>query len=344
MCLYPKLLPNKKYTKTKKNGGNIPPVIDQRVLKVPIGCGNCIECTKQKARNWQIRLSEEVKRMTNGKFVTLTFRTEALVKLAEEHKELSGYPLDNQIATTAVRRFLERWRKKYKTSVRHWLVTELGHKNTEHLHLHGILWTDANGEDVQQLWQYGHIWRGYEQEPKVNGWSKKLYVNQATVTYITKYINKVDTVHQNYKPKIFTSSGIGKDYEISENARNNKFKGTKTDETYRTNKGDKIGLPTYYRNKIYSESEREQLWLNKLDENIRWVMGVKIKADDHEAYLKTLEHAQRVNRELGYGSDQKDWNQEVYEQERRRILMEKRKDSLRRGNSKDIGFERDPET
>jgi hypothetical protein len=33
MCLYPRLIKNRKYIKNKKNGGNIPPVKDERVLK-----------------------------------------------------------------------------------------------------------------------------------------------------------------------------------------------------------------------------------------------------------------------------------------------------------------------
>ena len=54
--------------------------------------------------------------MKNGKFVTLTFSEESLVELGEDKNinTLNGYNLDNGIATLAVRRFLERWRKKYK--------------------------------------------------------------------------------------------------------------------------------------------------------------------------------------------------------------------------------------
>ena len=48
MCLYPKLIKNKKYVANKKNGGIIPEVEDDRVLYVPVGCGNCIECKKKK--------------------------------------------------------------------------------------------------------------------------------------------------------------------------------------------------------------------------------------------------------------------------------------------------------
>jgi hypothetical protein len=40
MCLYPKLIKNRKYVANKKNGGNIPVPSDKRVLMVPVGCGN----------------------------------------------------------------------------------------------------------------------------------------------------------------------------------------------------------------------------------------------------------------------------------------------------------------
>ena len=46
MCSYPRLIKNRKYIANKKNGGNIPPVSDLRVLMVPVGCGKCIECKK----------------------------------------------------------------------------------------------------------------------------------------------------------------------------------------------------------------------------------------------------------------------------------------------------------
>ena len=49
MCLLPKLIKNKKYCSTKKNGGIIPAVSDKRALYVAVGCGRCMECLKQKA-------------------------------------------------------------------------------------------------------------------------------------------------------------------------------------------------------------------------------------------------------------------------------------------------------
>ena len=72
--------------------------------------------------------------------MTMTFSNEALDKLEKECK--SEDP--NEIAARAVKLFGKRWIKKYNESIKHWLVTELGHgkraefhKSTERLHLPG---------------------------------------------------------------------------------------------------------------------------------------------------------------------------------------------------------------
>ena len=208
MCLYPRLIKNPKYKENKKNGGIIPAILDKRVLAVPIGCGECIECRKQKRRNWQVRLLEEVKERTDGIFVTLTFSNERFKKYARRHKRLKGYNLDNAIATEAVKHFLENWRKEHKTSVRHWLVTELGHNGTENIHLHGIIWTKEDAQKIRNHWKNGFVWLGSQ-----NSYGQITnYVNEKTVNYIIKYITKIDEQHKAYKPKILCSKGIGAVY------------------------------------------------------------------------------------------------------------------------------------
>lgn len=319
MCLYPRLIINRKYTKTKKNDGNIPPIKDHRVKYVPIGCQKCIECTKKKSREWQTRLQEHIKTNTNGKFITLTFSNKEYEILNREiDNNVQGYQRDNEIATLATRRFLERWRKRYKRSIQHWLVTELGHKGTENIHIHGILWTDENYNTIRKYWKYGHIWPTEKQNIRT-------YVNATTINYLIKYVSKQDHDHKTYKPKVLCSPGIGQAYTKTYQSKTNNYNGQKTNESFRTSTGHLVALPIYWRNKIYTEEEREQLWLQKLDKQERWIMGVKIKVHNKEGienYFNTLKHYRRLNNELGYGTDQKDWNQEKYERDKR-ILMQK---------------------
>lgn len=316
MCLFPRFIQNKKYTETKKNGGVIPPVLDSRVLYVPIGCNRCMECRKQKAREWSVRLAEEVKSARNGKFVTFTFSNESYKRLWEDTAaELRGYEKDNAIATLGVRRFLERWRKEHKVSVRHWLITELGGKGTENIHLHGIIWTEQKMEVIAKAWGYGFM---YDSAYKGN------YVDGSTVTYITKYIQKIDEKHKLYMPKILTSAGIGRGFTDKPRATENKYKGADTNEGYRTDKGHKLALPIYYRNKLYSDEERERLWLNKLDKGERWIGGMKIKADDHESYSGLIKFFRERNKKLGYGGYITPEEQARYEIERRELLQRQR--------------------
>lgn len=324
MCLYPKLIDNPKYRANKKNGGNIPPIRDSRVKKVPIGCGDCMECRKQKARGWQVRLLEDLKEHKNGKFITLTFSGEALLKLRDyvnrdKEKPYEGYELDNMTCIAAVRLFLERWRKEYKKSLRHWFVTELGHSGTEHVHIHGIVWTDQDIKNVVRHWQYGHVWIGEQKNGKVIN-----YVNERTVNYIVKYVHKVDEKHRYYKSMILTSAGIGRCYTKGHDWKKNKYKGKATDTTYRSRQGFKIAMPNYWRNKIYTEHERELLWLHMLDKMERWVCGerVSIKDDDKE-YYRLVEYYRVKNVKLGYGG-LKTWEQEQYERERRIIKQRER--------------------
>lgn len=318
MCLYPTLIRNPKYLANAKNGGNPPPITDPRTQWVPIGCQDCIECRKKKAREWQTRLAEDITKHTNGKFITLTFNQTSLQKLYnhEKIKDLKGYHKDNAVATLATRLFLERARKKYKRSIRHWLVSELGTKQTERIHLHGILFTDKPLTEIEQIWQYGHVWKGKLIKNKIVN-----YVSQKTVNYITKYITKQDEKHPYYKAIVLTSPGIGNAYTTKFNATRNQFKDRNTDTTYRTTSGHRISLPIYWRNKIYTDQQREKLWLNQLDNQIRYILGTPIDIrKGYNTYYRVLKCAQKQNNKLGYGNGEKTWDQLQYEIARREML------------------------
>lgn len=326
MCLYPQLMYNPKYKTSKKNGGVIPAIPDKRVQWVPIGCGNCIECRKQKARGWQIRLLEDIKTNKNGKFITLTFSNESIKELIEQEpnkawhglKGKEGYERDNGIAKRAVRLFLERWRKTHKKSVRHWLITELGHNGTENIHMHGIIWTDEKIDEIRKHWKYGYIY------PKKTT-KEKNYVSERTVNYIIKYVTKQDEIYKGYKPIIMTSAGIGANYTKTYNATKNKYNEKTTNETYRTATGNKIAMPTYWRNKIYDDEEREKLWLQKIDKNIRYVCGeqVSIEKDDKD-YWALVEWHRKRSKQLGYATKDEIWKRKKYEEQRRNMMTEKR--------------------
>lgn len=355
MCLYGQLIKNPKYLPNKKNGGIIPHCHDKRVMAVPIACGRCMECMNARGSEWQTRLLEDVRHNKNGKFITLTFSNESIKEIAEKittkttkvrtgiksswkdkngklcHRYkyrystekiiLKGYETDNAIATYAVEKFRERWRKAEGKSPRHFLITELGHQGTENIHLHGIIWTD-DVEKVTKHWGYGFTWTG---ETDYRG-IKKNYVTEQTVNYITKYITKVDFDHKYFKSKILTSAGIGKGYLDRQDWIKNKYNPNgETREYYKNREGYKLKLPIYWRNKIYSEWEREQLWLEKLNKNIRYVDKEEIDiSNGEENYWKAIETARIKNARLGFETRTIDWNRKRYEEDRRKLLQQER--------------------
>jgi len=122
------------------------------------------------------------------------------------------------------------------------------------------------------------------------------------------------------------SPGIGAKYAESIKAIENKYEEQKeTRETYKTNTGHKIALPIYYRNKIYTEEEREKLWIQKLDKQIRYINGIKydISKSDVE-YKQALAYAQKINQQLGYGDGNINWTEKELEKQRRKYKLQER--------------------
>lgn len=326
MCLYPNLVQNPKYKPNKKNGGDVPHMQDKRVGLVPIKCGLCMECAAARSAEWKSRLLEEVKHQKQkGNFVTFTFNNESYKNLVEQAKKeipgIKGYDLDNQVATIAVKFWRERWRKKTGKSPRHWIITELGHGETEHLHMHGIVWTDTP-EMIDKAWNSDKVKYGYITLGDGKG---RNYVNDQTIGYITKYITKLDPQHKYYKPIILSSNqpGIGHGYTNTFNAKHNKFKGAETKTTYKTNQGFEVNLNVYWRNKLYTEEEREALWIAKLDKGVQYIGGEKIDAKDAVNREKLLKYYQKISNRLGYGSPG-NWEAKAYEQQRRELYQNKR--------------------
>ena len=177
--------------------------------------------------------------------------------------------------------------------------------------MHGIVWTDEK-EDIGKIWKYGKIWIGK-------------YVSERTVNYIVKYVNKVDQKHKEYNSKIYASKGIGRGYLERKDAQRNIYKTGETIETYKTREGIELALPIYYRNKLYSDDEKEKLWIEKLDKEERYVCGVKVDiSEGEEKYYKLLENKRIINKRLGYGDDEVNWERKKYEQERRNIKRKER--------------------
>lgn len=312
MCLYPVFVKNPKYKPNKKNKGRPPICTDRRLLYIPIKCGYCIECRKQKQREWRVRLEEEL-RSNYGYFITLTISPEEIKNL-EEKTGLSWKENPNEIASKGLRLFLERVRKDTGKSMRHWCVTELGEDNSR-IHLHGIFFGQKSAELVRKHWKYGFIFIGQ-------------YCNSRSVNYMTKYMLKVDTKHPEFKQIVLASPGIGSGYfnRLDWQWQKQNYKKLEVP-TYTFRNGTKMAMPKYYKDKLFTEKERNKMWINNLNRGTLWIYGEKVKAND----WKTIDNLRKYWQNFGktiMGDDPIAWDKAKTrraEEKQRKAIAEARK-------------------
>lgn len=279
MCLNPVKIKNPAYSISKKNPLNDRQPIDERLRYIEVPCGHCPECRYKKKMSWQIRLQEHNKYMTEigykGYFVTLTFSEHSLIKL-------SHYTHSNDaliICSTAIRLFRDRFRKSAfsdLSELHYFLIPELGHQNTQRLHLHGIIWinqqlpeiyTDryvrprTDGSTLSKIWLYGNIYFGHN-------------VSNKAINYITKYMLKKDNNHPDFNPNPYHTRFLGDNF-LKEHSHY-KFDGSKTITQYRLDNGKLTSLPSYYMHKLYDPLEREFLQAQLLDTEYKFIHGIKV--------------------------------------------------------------------
>lgn len=246
-------------------------------------------------------------------FVTLTFSDSSLNEIRRKLaiKDNPSYEEQNMICYYALRHYMELYRKYNKGKYpRYWFITELG-EDFERIHMHGILWGDAS---LLNLWKYGY-------------WYKGDYVNEKTINYITKYMLKIPEKNPEFIGKVMASKGIGKGYWRSYNAKRNRYIPSGTNENYKLPNGAEIPLPQYYRNYIYTEEEKEKLWIEKQERGYRYIGGEKVMMDDEETWANLTKYYQNIS-ETVWKIDPIKW-----EAEKQRKRLAKMRKALRRVNN-----------
>lgn len=200
-----------------------------KYIEVPCGC--CHSCERSRMRSYMIRLLYELSVYPDSLFITLTFDDYHLDKFRDNPNK-------------AVRLFLDRVRKTYGKTIRHWIVPEFGSLRGR-LHYHGLLFGvgDINiGYRLDSLWRYGFIYVGY--------------ANDKTARYITKYVTKsLSRPYGKDLPRIISSKGVGASYLTDENIE---FHCSQTGvlRPYILFGSYKVPLPRYYYDKIFSDEDK----------------------------------------------------------------------------------------
>lgn len=243
-CIIPRRIINRHYVKiSKENNEDVNIYSDRPDFYVDVPCGRCINCLNSYMTKWRTRLYHEYEYMTplerkNSYFITLTFRDDVLYS-----KDFDVY--------LCKYRFVDRIRKKHGSTPRYFLITEYG-ETTFRLHLHGIIF-DCNFSihELEKLWSYGFV--DYE------------ILTDYRIKYITSYITKYSDdviVDPKYIQRVFCSPGIGKKYtEDKANLRyHHPAKGV-LNPILQNSSQFLIAMPRYYRQKIFTDDEREDMSL-----------------------------------------------------------------------------------
>lgn len=295
MCYFTKKILNRRFLPNKKNHGRPPVCPDERFREVEIECGYCFECRKKKRNEWRIRNYEQLKDTPTAVFFTGTVSPERY----EYIKNKYNLDNDNAIITKIHRLFLERIRKEYGKSIKHWSVTEKGHTNTRRIHLHGLYYSDCltKWQLIKLLrnnWIDGYCYNGK-------------YVNTRTINYVSKYMTKRDEDNKEYTAKVLCSPGLGAGYAERMKSRY-KWNKEKTKEDYVINDGRHVALPKYYKYKFFTEDERQLLWMYREDSGIKYVGNFKItiQNDDDKEYYETL---RKQHNKDGIATHNDNWNE-----------------------------------
>lgn len=203
--------------------------ISDKLQSIEVPCGRCRVCRLNKAREWSVRIMDEVKHSDCSCFVTLTYDDLHL-------------PPHGSLVVEDCQKFFKRLRKAgYK--FRYYLGGEYGERGRRP-HYHAILFglSQKNSVAIERAWGLGYI--------------RCFPVSWDAACYVAQYTEKklygdaaVDYVGRGVIPEFsLMSQGIGK-AALEKNAEFLKSSG------FAIVEGKKVSLPRYYREKLFLTDE-----------------------------------------------------------------------------------------
>lgn len=210
--------------------------------RLPVPCQYCIFCLRRKRSDWAFRMWCELKDHDKAVFITLTYSDENLPRSEKGLPTVKKKELQN---------FNRRIKYKNKNT-RYYSVMEYGPK-TQRPHYHGIYF-GIDSQDVKEAWSKGHIHTGE--------------VNNLTIAYTAKYnITRMyneqeETWREMPKALMSRDPGLGNSYLKQIEKNSDMYK-----RGYVVMNGYKQAMPKYYKDRLYTDQQREILATNVLKEN-----------------------------------------------------------------------------
>lgn len=262
--------------------------------KVPVPCGRCPICKRNRVNQWAFRLQQEDKVSLSAHFVTLTYDS--------NHVPIS----DNGFLTLRKKDLQDYWKRLRKlvpdATVKYFAVGEYGSKN-KRPHYHAIVFNVSDDKLFFDAWSLAGVPFG------------DVHVGTVTsdsIAYTLKYIDKsnfrVQHRRDDRQPEFsLMSKGLGDSYLSDQIVRYHKANPGIMAVTKLS--GHKVPIPRYYRNKIFSESERKaqlpliQLAADKAEAANRYEWSIQYSNRmTYEEYVDSQRHGRYVR----FYSNQKD--------------------------------------
>lgn len=259
-----------------------------QVREVP--CGQCAACRLNKAREWSIRIMNEMNYYDASCFLTLTY-------------EDSNLPENRSLVKKDLQNFLKRFRNEFSYPIRYYASGEYG-EETHRPHYHLIVFGVSCDNPVFKNRKFSRSKKGkVGYECHLDSWPQGLaYVGDVTydsACYVAKYTMKKvkgKKAYEAYEAKgiqpefslMSLKPGIGARY-LRDN--HNRLKMRK----YVIGKnGCKVGLPRYYRDKLFSPIEKD-------------LMAQKFMVESHEQLrnraFEVGKHVLDLDRDIAVGRE-----------------------------------------
>jgi len=247
------------------------PRANHNSVRIVVPCNKCPICLQNKRSDWSFRLTEELRTAKNAWFLTLTYSDENLPDAYHHGKDLqektyTGMPtLDKRDLTLFHKRLRKSIHKVTKGAhkalkypqMKYYSVGEYG-SQTHRPHYHGIYY-NVPKEIIDQITE---IWK--------NGETHTGTVTPASIHYVCKYVINKPEDYEDIQPPFALMSrnpALGSNYVN----RNYNFHWQNL-APYVIKDGFKQKLPRYYKDKLFTESEKMKIAeINQAKQDNKWL-------------------------------------------------------------------------
>jgi len=208
--------------------------------KHTVPCGKCGFCLVNKRSSWMFRIHHEMATQDHkGKFLTFTY----------DEKHVKRVPGGLSLRFKDIQLFCKRLRKA-KYYLKYICVGEYGGQ-THRPHYHMICWTDAPDDVLQDTWS--------EKKGRPMGRIDFGKLTMASAMYTLKYIiqpkqRRVDGLEPT---RAQFSRGLGLAF-LTTAMYNYLTEDYENPKMFHNLEGQKVALPRYYRNKIYTKHQMKR--------------------------------------------------------------------------------------